>query len=296
MANKNKEKIMRVTKHSQIRLHTMMVGAIACAAACSSSGSPSSGDGTAMPLSFVPPADPGGGGVLFAASGEVLALSGYAYTHNTIDAPAFVDGWQVRFTRLLGTVDKLSLSSNPDVDPGNQALTGPPPGAIGGGGVAELDGPWAVDLAHRGVENIAGKGEPGVQAVTIAALRNQNRNSGKPLATDGTRYAFGFDVVPASASALLVNLDADAQVDYTQMVAEGCAVLYEGTATFEGGTLPGYEACNAGHESWPTAVPFRLCFKSPTTYRNCQNADLTGEPLAGDDYQRGIPIDSTHST
>jgi len=252
-----------------------------------------------MPGVFRAPADPGPGGVLFAASGELLALTGYDFPPQPADAPAFVDGWQLRFTRLLTTIDKLRLSSNPDVDPGNQALTGPAPGAVAGGVVAQLDGPWAVDLAHDGPENLAGKGDPGVKAVPIAALRNQNRNSGKTFATDGTRYAFGFDVVPASPAALNVNLDAAAQADYAQMVADQCTVLYVGTATFRGGTLPGYADCNAGHDAWPapgTPVPFRLCFRSPTTYLNCQNADLTGAPLTGEDYQRGIPIDGTRST
>ena len=32
--------------------------------------------------------------------------------------PAFVDGWDVQFTRLLVTVDKIKLSSNPDLSPG----------------------------------------------------------------------------------------------------------------------------------------------------------------------------------
>jgi hypothetical protein len=76
-------------------------------------------------------------------------------------------------------------------------------------------------------------------------------------------------------------------------------VLYVGTATFKGSTLPGYTDCNAGHDAWPapnTPVTFRLCFKSPTTYANCQNADLTGAALSGEDYQRGIPLSATQST
>jgi len=280
--------------------------ALACGAAgwagCSGDGSANDGSG-GSPGVFTPPVDPGPGGVLFAASGEVLALTGYDFPPSPADAPAFVDGWQLRFTRLLTTIDKLTLSSNPDVDPGNQALTGGGPGALRGGVVAELDGPWAVDLAHDGPENLAGKGDPGVKAVPIAALKRQNRNGGKSFATDGTRYGFGFDIVAAAAGALNVNLDAEAQADYAQMVADQCTVLYVGTATFRGGTLPGYADCNAGHEAlddaWPapnSPVPFRLCFKSPTTYLNCQNADLTGAPLTGEDYQRGIPLDGTRST
>ena len=34
-----------------------------------------------------------------------------------------------------------------------------------------------------------------------------------------------------------VNLDAAGQADYAQMAADGCAVIYVGTATFKGGLL-----------------------------------------------------------
>jgi len=99
----------------------------------------------------------------------------------------------VSFTRLLVTIDKITLSSNPDVRPGDQALTGPAPGSVGGGLAAEVDGPWAVDLAHSDPNYLPGKGGPGEEAVPIAALKSQNRNGNQSFATDGTRYAFGFD-------------------------------------------------------------------------------------------------------
>jgi hypothetical protein len=263
---------------------------------------PGNDDGGVTFKAFTTPADPGPGKILFAASGEVLALTGYGFPPNPSDAPAFVDGWQVEFTRLLVTLDKVKISSNPDVDPGNQALTGPVPGSVGGDLLAEVDGPWAVDLAHNGAENIAGKGDPGVMAVPVAVLANQNQNGNKAFATDGTRYAFGFDVVTAQSGVYNVNLDAAAQADYAEMVSNQCAVFYVGTATFKGGTVPGYESCNAGHtaaDGWPapgTPVTFRLCFKSPTTYANCQNADLTATPLPGEDFERGIPLSSSQST
>ena len=37
---------------------------------------------------------------------------------------------------------------------------------------------------------------------------------------------------------------------------------------------------------------FRLCFKSPTSYLNCQNPDNTGEPLADDESQRGMAFET----
>ena len=90
---------------------------------------------------FCVPKDPGPGGVLFAASGEVLALTGYDFPPAQPDNPSFVDGWEVRFTRLLVTVDKIKLASNPDKLPGDESQTD--------GVVAEVDGPWAIDLSHR---------------------------------------------------------------------------------------------------------------------------------------------------
>lgn len=248
------------------------------------------GAGGSGATGFTPPADPGPGGILFAVSGEVLALTGYAFPPVNDGDPAFVDGWQVSFTRLLTTVDKITLSSNPDVSPGNQALTGPAPGSVGSGLVAEVDGPWAVDLAHGDPSYLPGTGGPGEEAVPIAALKTQNKNGNKPFATDGTRYAFGFDVVPASASALNVNLDSATMSDYQQMVADGCTVLYVGIATFKGGTVPGHTDCNSGiYATWPTTVNFHFCFKSPTSYGNCQNPDNDpAQAFPGEEHERGI--------
>lgn len=262
---------------------------LAALAGCSSSGSSSSSSAGGNMLlggdagaGFTPPVDPGPGGILFAVSGEVLALTGYAFPPTNDGAPAFVDGWQVDFTRLLVTVDRLTLSGNPDFLPGDPSKTGAP--------VAEVDGPWAVDLSRSDPRNLPGKGGPGEQAVPIAALKAQNQNGNRPFATDGTRYAFGFDVVPATAAALNVNLDAAGRSDYQQMVAEACTVLYVGTATFKGGTVPGHTDCNAGsYATWPATVDFRLCFKSPATYANCQNPDNDpARALPGEEHERGI--------
>ena len=93
---------------------------------------------------------------------------------------------------------------------------------------------------------------------------------------------------PASAAAQKVNLDAAASADYEQMVQEGCTVLYVGTATFKGD-----DACNVDHADWPKTVHFRLCFKSPTSYVNCQNPD--NDPAMafdGEEHQRGIAFPS----
>lgn len=218
---------------------------------------------------------------MFTASGSVPARAGYAFPPIDSGDPAFVDGWQVTFSRVLVTFDRLTLSEMPDLVPGDQSRTG--------NVIAEVDGPWAVDLVHPGASDVPGEGAAGEVGVPIMALTGQNRNGNKPFATDGTRYAFGFDVVAASAHAARVNLDAAGAADYEQMTQDGCSVLYVGTAAFRGGTVPGYTGCNAGREDWPTVVNFRLCYNSPATFTNCQNPENDpASPLPGEDSQRGI--------
>jgi len=277
----------------------------ACAATAAGAGG-SSGvpdGGTASLAAFTPPpTDPGKGGILFAASGEVLALTGYPFPPANAGDPAFVDGWNVHFTRLLVTLDNITLSSGPDVTPGNESCTEPM--------VAKVTGPWAVDLSHSDTSYLPGKGGAGEEAVPLAALSKQNYPAGNdaPFDTSGTTpYAFGFDTVAATMSAMNVNLDAPGLVDYAQMVADGCAVLYVGTATFNGAsctcptaTMPN-QTCDAsiyGPGKWPQlgdTVPFHLCFKSPTSYLNCQNPppDNNGTPLLGEENARGIFFQST---
>ncbi len=280
-------------------LRNFGVSAVVCAAlctACSSSpvsdSKPDPGDLKCTPAAaqqsttgyslqpFCSPQDPGPGNIWFAASGEVLALTGYSFPPASDGDPAFVDGWDVNFTRLLTTIDKITLAENPDFKPGSQQQTGQL--------VAEVQGPWAVDLSHSDASYLAGKGGNGEEAVPIAALNNQNQNGGDAFATDGTRYAFGFDVIAATNQAQNVNLDPDALADYETMTQDGCAVLYVGTATFRGDAK--FDGCiTDATKNWPKTVNFKLCFKSPTTYSNCQNPDNDpAEPFDGEEHQRGI--------
>jgi hypothetical protein len=310
---------MRVDRNKRVERGwgLLAVGMLAAAVeACSSkqslsvtcaSGAPAATDGGMVPSGdggataaggvfalrpFTPPADPGPGGILFAASGEVLALTGYPFPPVNAGDPAFVDGWNVQFTRLLVTVDNITLSNGPNVTPGDQSCTEPT--------VAKVRGPWAIDLAHRDPSYLQGKGGPGEQAVPIAALPHQNYPAGNaaPFDTSGASpYAFGFDVVPATAAALDVNLDAPGLADYQAMAADGCTVLYVGTATFNGtsctnpGAPSGFDPATA-YAVWPAvgqAVTFRLCFLSPTSYVNCQNPDNDpAAALPGEEHERGI--------
>ena len=254
---------------------------------CAPAATPSSPTGYAL-QPFCAPKDPGKGNVWFAASGEVLALTGYAFPPASDSDAAFVDGWEVHFDRLLTTIDALTLSENPDQQKGTQLGTGKL--------VARVDGPWAVDLSRRDASYLTGKGGGSELAVPIAALNNQNENGGRAFATDGTRYAFGFDLIAASDAAQNVNLDGNALADYERMTHDGCTVLYVGQATFKGD--PKVDGCvTEASQNRPQTVNFRLCFKSPATYLNCQNPDNDpAEPISSaEDHQRGIAFLSASS-
>jgi len=216
------------------------------------------------------------GKIQFTASGEVLALGGYGFPPSA-GAVAFVDGWEVRFTKFLTTIDKIKLYTNPDTSPTDQSQVGPL--------VAELDGPWAIDL-HQGGP-LPGKGGTGEQAYPIALLDKGLDPS--------TRYAFGFDLVPATASAHFLQMQSN-DPDYQDMIANGYVVLYVGTATWRGNGSGGAACTSPPSSSFdfttlPQVVNFRLGFKTPTTYLNCQNPD--NDPalgIGGEDHERGIQV------
>ncbi|HEX3867034.1 MAG TPA: hypothetical protein VHV78_09785, partial [Gemmatimonadaceae bacterium] len=229
-----------------------------------------------------------GGTVQFTASGEVLALGGYAFPPATPGDPDFVDGWEVHFTKFIAVFDKVTLSENPDTSPTDQSQTGKL--------VAEIDGPWAIDL-HKG-GSLMGKGGGDEQAFPIQMIANQNKNGNAPF--DPTmRYAFGFDSVPATAGATLLQIDAN-DPDYADMVTNGWNVLYVGTATWMGDSAG--NTCTSTNPSFdfssiPTTVNFRFGFATPTTYVNCQNPD--NDPamgLSGEDHERGVQTKNNQQT
>jgi hypothetical protein len=227
-----------------------------------------------------------GGTVQFTASGEVLALGGYSFPPAASADPVFVDGWEVVFDEVLVTFDNITLSENPDKSPTDESQTDQ--------AVARVSGPWAVDL-HKGGP-LPGKGGSGEQAVLIETLRNQNLNGNKPF-DETKRYAFSFDIVPATNSAKKINLDATGLADYLVMVQQGWTVYYSGTATFKGGT-----SCRTTNPSYPfgqlpTTVKFKFGFKSPTSYINCQNPDNgPAGHFPNEEHQRGIQIKANQAT
>lgn len=233
-------------------------------------------------------------------SGEGAALTGFAFPARSENDLAFVDGWEVRFDRILVTVDTITLSDGPDTSPTDQAQTGRV--------LARARGPWAVDMTRPGaVTNI----HPSTSTRSLEAQNSLLAAEGKdPHAQQlvhfqsldsnqeldpSTRYAFGFDIVGASPDAKLTNLDAAAQSDYAEMQAKGLSVLYVGTATFKGIDCKSSDA-TYDFTRLPKSVKFRLGFHSPTTYENCQNTDLRGRAFDGEEAQRGVQVKENGST
>src|ERR1700738_1530989 len=193
------------------------------------------------------------GTIQVSASGEVLSLGGYAFPPMAPDDVVFVDGWEVRFTELLVTFANTWLATDPDINPADQSQTGPR--------VAQADGPWAIDL-HKGGP-LPGYGGPDEQAERIVVLNNQNLVAGTPPFDPTVRYAFGYDVVPASVDATLINLAPGQLDDYQFMVENGRTVMYVGTATWCGtastcsNTDPSFD-----FSTIPTEVRFRLGWRT----------------------------------
>jgi hypothetical protein len=241
--------------------------------------------------------------LVFTVSGEEPAISGYGFPPAPGSTIAVVDGWEIRFDRVLVTIDDLELSATPDLSPTDQSQAGEP--------VARAKGPWAVNLSvagqvgtppeakpaslrlqgeghDHGGPPATGRGSAEDSSIRLVTFTGQNLKGNAEFAPD-QRYAFGYRLVPASAAANRVNLDAAAGADYDEMVQKGWTTLYVGTATFKGTN------CTSGDASYdfsklPTSVKFRLGFATPTTYRNCQNSDLTGKAFDGEEFQRGIQV------
>jgi hypothetical protein len=244
----------------------------------------------------------GEAGITFTVSGENAALNGFSFPPASADDPAVVDGWEIRYERVLVTVGGITLSENPDTSPTDQSQVG--------NVVAEARGPWAIDLTKAGspgdVETQAvirplgpghshggppasGRGSAEDRSIRLVRIDKQNRNGG--AAFDPTRrYAFGYDVVTATNDARKVNFDAAAEADYATMVQEGVSMLYVGTATFKGGTNCRSSDASYDFTTLPTTVRFRFAFKTPAQFINCQNTDLTGQAFDGEEAQRGIQI------
>lgn len=214
------------------------------------------------------------GGLVVTVSAEGLGANGYAFPPAAGQEVAFVDGWEVLFDRIVVIVDNVRLSSMPDKNPGDQGQTG--------ADVVRRTGPWALDLKKPG--NELDKGGAGLVAIRLPI--DDMRGS---LVLE-QRYAFGYDLVPATANAQLVNLAAE-EPAFLGMVARGERVLVTGTATFKGDPAT-CEASRADYDfgGVPKSIRFEFGFGGPVSYANCQNPDNTGKPIEGEEAPRGIQL------
>ncbi len=263
--------------------------------------------GAGVLADFSVPCDPGGNGVLLTASGEAFARAGYSFPPASPDDVFFVDGWAISYDRILTTFDHITLSRDPDKSPTDQSQCDDGSGGsilcgTGSSVVAEVDGPFAIDL-HKGGP-LADADGAALDAAPVAALTGLNK-AGNAAFDLTTKYAFGFEVVPAATTAQNINLDAADLTDYQDMVTKGYSTLLVGTATWNGNNhgSDGDAGCTTSTVTpaydftvLPKTIKFRLGMTAPTVYRNAQNPALSGTPFPNEENPRGIQTTAHQST
>ncbi len=246
-----------------------LVSSLAVAAvACSSETTGGTGTGDSVSAA---------GTIAVAIGGEEVATEGIAWDPK--GALHVTDGWEIKFEHVIVTAGKITVAENPDKAPSDQSQTG----AV----VAEVAGPWAVDLHKEGP--LPGAGGEG-RAFALTTIANQNKNGDEPFAAD-QRYAFSYDTVVATGAAKRVNFDGDAETEtlYKEMITKGYSVLYVGTATFKGTDCTTSDAAY-DFAAIPTTVKFHFGFATPVSSLNCQNQANQGDAFPNEEYQRGIPM------
>ncbi len=251
----------------------------------------------------------GPGTFRFTVSGERFAREGYRFPPLQPGAPAFVDGWELQIDHVLVMIDKIALWENPDksaTDP-TQVDTK----------IAEVTGPWVVDLhlPGRGAADAGtsdggsaggGMADGGVvdAPIVIATLGDQNLAGHLPF-DETKRYAISYEIVRASSSARSINLDNEGSAEIPNMVAKQYSIYYMGSATWRGTveTCPSTDGQfdfsppqQARDGRIPRSVMFRLGFKTPTRYLNCQNPDLPGGGIGSEEHPRGVMAASASET
>lgn len=245
------------------------LSSLALASACGdggSTGSTGTGGGAAA-----------SGSIEVTIGGEELATAGIPWDPK--GEAHVTDGWEVKYEHVLVTAGRIIVAENPDKVPSDQSQTG----AV----VAEVAGPWAVDLHKTGP--LPGAGGEGT-AFALTTIATQNKNGDKPFETD-QRYAFSYDTVVASDKAKKVGFEGDAETEalYAEMIQKGYAVLLVGTATFKGTDCATTDA-TYDFTKVPTTVKFHLGFATPVSSINCQNQSNQGDAFPNEEYQRGVPI------
>ena len=234
----------------------------ACASLCLLSSCSSDGSSSGSNL---------GGNLVVTVSAEGLGANGYAFPPGAGQEVAFVDGWEVTFDKIMVVVGGVSVSENPDSNPGDQGVVGPV--------VAQANGPWVVNLTSGG--DAEDKGGAGKVAVRLPVAFENQFDLEK-------RYAFGFNLTAATNASSLVNVQAG-DADLAEMKQQGWVALMTGTATFKGTNCTSSEP-SYDFSAYPTAVKFRFGLRNPVQYANCQNPDSAGASLPGEEFQRGIQL------
>lgn len=186
-------------------------------------------------------------------SGEADAVNGFDYNANPGDGErVVVDGWQLRFSRVITTIARVRL---------NRPSTTPTDPAAVGADVFTSPAVFAVNVAKAGP--LMSGGDTAIPLAVIASP--DGGGSLDPM----VRYAFSFDTSPASPAATNVNLDAADVTAYEEMLRKGWTWLIEGTATYRGAA----PMAGTSFESYPTTVRFRFGFGADARYLNCNNPD-----------------------
>lgn len=196
-------------------------------------------------------------------SSEGFGRRGFDYSATPpAGEPVFVDGWEVRFTRILVTVKNVRLN-RPGSTPSDPASVG--------AAVATNPRAYAVNVQKAGPVTGAGGGEE--TAIPLFVFRSDAQ--GAALSTT-TRYALSYDVVAATTASTNVNLDAADLTAYQTMVTRRWTQFVEGTATYRGAL-----ATDAPFTAYPTTVRFTFGFGAPTAYLNCANPDNGAKDMPG---------------
>jgi hypothetical protein len=197
-------------------------------------------------------------------SSEQLGQEGFAYTPMPgMGEIVFVDGWEVRFDQILGTIGDIRLNM-PGSNPSDMSVVGAE--------VLREPRAFAIDVKKMG--SFVGAG--GAPETSIPLFSMQQTRAGAPL--DPTvRYAFSFASVRARGDATNVNLSREQFADYNEMIAKGWTFLLVGNATYRGrAPMPGTPEAD-----YPTTIRFRYGFGAPAEYLNCQNPDNGADGAPG---------------
>ncbi len=222
-----------------------------------------------------PDSGPSSGGFQVTVSGEGFASEGIAFpAPASSDEPFFQDGWEVKFESVVTSIGNVTISEEPDRNAADQSQTG----AV----VAELSGPWIVDLAKDSA--LVAK-EMNGKAFELGSIANQNKKGGAAFNLND-KYAFGYSLLKATSNATNVN-----QVDaatISTMQAKGYALWIKGTAEFKGqncrSTVASYD-----FNTLPKKVNFAFGYAIPTVFKNCINPELSTKDARGIQSREGAP-------